>query len=66
MKNKVEPQKVKGTISLPSLPPIKIGNNAVQNNGSAKTSSEFILSLEKAVKNNIFSGFNEYLNPNAR
>ncbi len=64
--NKVTPQEVKGTISLPSMPPVHIGGSAVDNNGSIKTSAEFISSLKKAAKDEVFSDFTAYLNQSIR
>lgn len=52
--NKVKPEEVKGTISLPNKPSVKINKQAVPNNGSGKTGKEFIKSLKEASKKALF------------
>ena len=54
--NKVKPEEVKGTITLPSQEtPFEIGKDAVENNKSTKTPEEFVRALEEAAKNDLFS-----------
>ncbi|MBU3978558.1 hypothetical protein KJ980_03205 [Patescibacteria group bacterium] len=55
--NKVEPQQVQGTITLPNKPPIQINQNAVESSGSGKSGEEFIKSLKEAAKNEVFPNF---------
>ncbi|MDP2649672.1 MAG: hypothetical protein Q8P10_02405 [bacterium] len=52
--NKVKPEKVNGTVSLPNESSVKINQQAVDNNESEKTNEEFIKSLEKASKRELF------------
>ena len=52
--NKIKPEQVKGTIPLGSVTKINIGKNAVKTNESAKPSEEFIESLEKGAKEEVF------------
>lgn len=52
--NKVKPEKVNGTVSLPNKPSIKISKQAVESNESKKTTEEFIESLKKASKKGLF------------
>ncbi|MBI2590824.1 MAG: hypothetical protein HYW33_03030 [Candidatus Blackburnbacteria bacterium] len=52
--NKVKPEKVGGTVSLPSVPVVKINKQAVENNESEKSDREFIETLKKASGKRIF------------
>lgn len=52
-KNKVQPQRISGTVTLGSITS-KVGVNAVENNESVKPSEEFIETLEQGVKENVF------------
>lgn len=54
MINKVKPQKITGTITLPNKKAIEIDNHAVDNNDSPKSDKEFISSLKKAVGKGLF------------
>lgn len=52
--NKVKPEKVNGTVSLPNKSSVKIDQLAVASNKSEKTAEEFIKSLKKASKKELF------------
>lgn len=52
--NKVKPEEVRGSVSLPSIPPITINSKAVGNNKSEKTPEQFIKSLKEASKKALF------------
>lgn len=52
--DKIKPEEVQGTINLGTVKKINIGKDAVDNNESARPSEEFIESLEKGVKENVF------------
>lgn len=52
--NKVKPEKVNGVVSLPNKSSVKINQQAVDSNESEKTAEEFIKSLKKASKKELF------------
>ena len=53
--NKAQPEQAKGTVNIPSQPKINIDIDAVVNNKSEVTSEEFIKSIRKAAKEELFS-----------
>lgn len=52
--NKVKPEKVNGLVSLPNKSSVKINQQAVDSNESQRTAKEFIQSLRKASKKELF------------
>lgn len=52
--NKVKPEKVNGIVSLPNKYSVRINQQAVDSNESKRTAEEFIKSLKRASKKELF------------